>query len=128
MLTTQINTVKPHKEIYKLYLRKLFAGSNTELTNFEFSILGEMKVNGGKWNSKRLKSTLNTSYEQLNNYKKKLLTKQCITKTNTDDFIINPSLNIFIDPNETEFRFTFYVTTNEGSSTEKDIQGTSSQV
>lgn len=92
--TVTMNDI-PRKEFFRVYLSKLFAGSNTPLTDRDLDLLVLTKLNMNKFDTPKFARMLNMSQPNINNYKSKLYKLGCLQKT-TDDgkYEISHQLNI----------------------------------
>lgn len=109
MVNKQIFPRYTRKELYKAYLKKIFAGASIKLSDLEIDILDAMKQNNYKWDSQKFTKSLNISIQHLNNYKSKLIKKGLIVKNDVQEYITNPVHGSWIylssnDKNETVYR------------------------
>lgn len=91
MINRQIFPRVKRENLYKDYLKKIFAGASINITNLEIDILNCMKQNHYRWDSRKFTQELNISLQHLNNYKSNLIKKGLIVKNEaSDNYITNP--------------------------------------
>lgn len=118
MINKQIRINKPRSEVYKMYLHKIFAGSNTNMTDLEIDILDQVKQNFNKFNSERITKNLKISTQNLNNYKGKLVKKKLLWKDPvTEEYKLNPEYASWLSlpsniPDEYQFRLIIDIVVN----------------
>lgn len=94
MITGEYHYTKPSSEVFKSYIRTLFANSAIHLTDLEVDILDQVKKSRTGFSSKNISTNLNISVQSLNNYKSKLVKKNLLIKATDDRYYVNPKFNI----------------------------------
>lgn len=104
MLEKVITYERPQNEVFRSFLKSIFANSTIKLSEQELDIMDEVK-RIVRFDADKIAKKLNISINNLNNYKSKLVKKQLLIKSTMDPhYYVNPKL--LIDTKETELIIT----------------------
>lgn len=116
----KIETKRSKKDLYSFILRKIIEGSSQHLTNKEYSIMQCIYNTNYEWDTQALKKELIIDTYSLNNYKRFLLKKGLLVRSDSSTFI-HPNFRLNLDQSPIEIKFIIHIEEDSPKETPKAI-------